>query len=97
LGQLKEGNLHDNNDKIVVIHPLQVPNQPSVQDHTMVTYTYSSNGDDSQCHQGGNKDQQRKLLSNGYPHLFTLCPNASLAMLPKLDLLIALELQAQRR
>lgn len=34
LGQSRKGDLHDTDHKIVVIDPLHVPNQPSVQDHT---------------------------------------------------------------
>jgi hypothetical protein len=35
-GQVKKSDLHDTNHKIVVIHPLHVPNQPSLQVQTIM-------------------------------------------------------------
>jgi hypothetical protein len=56
LGQVRKGNLHDTNHKIVVILPLHVPNQPSPLVHTIMEYIHSGDGNDSQCHQGGGEN-----------------------------------------
>lgn len=55
-GQVKKGNLHDANHKIVVILPLHVPNQPNLLVHRIIEYIHSGDGNDSQCHQSGGEN-----------------------------------------